>query len=254
MKIIVAIPFTGKTPYGDGFRGQPWYKFRYKVFREYTLKSLMNQTDKDFLIWVQLRPQEETNPITKKIEDELKKSGLDYVMTFNGPIIMEDRALEHNVDLIERAGKSLKKLGEIKDNYVVEISLDSDDMIHKKFVELLRTKEITDRKAFYMKKGFMYSVNNRLADWNNPFSMSIYAITYLTDIFLDAKKHFDYQNGFNSHEQIPDKFDAELLPDGLFCCIYHTMNISTTWEHQYMGKEYYYADEIENTLKDFKIN
>jgi hypothetical protein len=266
-KIIFATTFTGKTPWGGtgtksieaegkggGFKGQTWYDNRYKLYREFTLKSLMNQTDKDFLIWLQFRPEEKDNPTTAKIESQLKLSGLKYIMTFDSPIMMEDRAPWHNVDLIERATRSLKQLEPIEEDYVVEVNLDSDDMVHKRFVEILKTKETKDRKAFFMRKGFMYSVDNRLADWNNPYSMSIYAIVYPTPIFLDAQKHFDYQNGLNSHEQIPKLFDAEELPDGMYCCLYHGFNISTIWGHDYMGKEYYYEDEKEIILKDFKTN
>lgn len=252
-KIIFSIPFTGKTPYGNGFSGQDWYDYRANIFKDYTLKSLMNQTDKDFIIWAHFRPEEEANPTTKIIENALEESGLDYILTFNGPIIMEDRATWHNVDLIERAEKSLKKLEPIEDEWVVEISLDSDDMVFNRLVEIIKTKEMRTRGAFFMKRGFMYdSENKRMASWNNPFSMSVYAITYPTNIFLDAKKHFIYQRGFNSHEQIPKLFNAEQLPDGMYCVLTHGKNISTVWEHEYREQEFYYEDEVNNILKDFK--
>lgn len=268
-KIIFSTPFTGKTPWqgeyllkpikskgwsdgGGGFKGQDWFERRHKIFRELTLKSLANQTDKDFLIWLQFRPEEKNNPVTEKIENEIKKSGLKYILTFDGPIMMEDQATWHNFNLIERAERSLKQLEPIDEDYVVEFSLDSDDMVHKRMVELLKSKEMKEHGAFYMKKGFMYSVDGKMADWENPHSMSLYAIVYPTDVFLDATQHFMHQNGLDSHEQIPKLFDAELLPDGMFCCPYHALNISTVWDHPFRKKEYFYQDEIEQILKDFK--
>ena len=252
-KIIFSIPFTGKTPNSET-QTQQWFDFRANVFEEYTLKSLMNQTDKDFLIWIQFKPSDKNNKATIKIRKALNKSKLEYVMTFNGPIMMEDKATWHNKDLIERATKSLKELEPIKEDYVVLVGLDSDDMVHAKFVEVLKEKTPRKHGAYYMTKGFVYSMDGRLSEWENPESMSIYAVVYPTDIFLDAKKHFEHQRGLNTHEQIPKLFDAEKLPDGLYCATIHGTNISTVWGHPFMGKEYYYADEVESIIKDFKIN
>jgi Putative rhamnosyl transferase len=250
-KIIFSIPFTGKTPHGDGFRGQNWYEHRLKIFKEYTLKSLMNQTDKNFLLWLQFRPQEKDNIITKLIEDAIKESRLEYVITFNGPIIMEDKAIWHNEDLIKRAKKSLKKLKGIKENYVIEVGLDSDDMVINTFVEFVKGKEY--KEAFYMRGGFILSTEDRLSQWYNPNSMSIYTINYPTKIFLNAKKHFEFQKGFNSHEQIPDKFNAELLPDGMFCSVTHGQNISTVWEHPFREQEIYNELTKRKIINNFKI-
>lgn len=251
-KVIYATPFTGKTPWGDGFRGQPWYEYRYKIWKDNTLKSLVNQTDKDFLWWLQFRAQEKNNPVTKQIEEDLKNSGLQYIMTFYGPIQMEDKAIWHNIDLLERAEKSLKELPEIKDDWVIEVTIDSDDMVHQKFTEHLKSREIKERKAFFMRKGFMVTNEGKLADWKNPESMSLYAIVYPKKFFLDGRLHFYYQRGLDSHEQIPSKFEAEELPEGMFCCVFHKQNISTIWEHPFRGKEYFYSDEIESILKQFK--
>jgi Putative rhamnosyl transferase len=250
-KIIFAIPFTGKTPNSDT-QTQEWFDFRAEIFKDFTLKSLENQTDKDFLLWLQFKATDEDNSTVEKIKEALDKSGLQYKMTFQSPIMMEDKATWHNEDLIERAEKSLKQLEPIKEDYVIEVGLDSDDMVHKTFVEILKGKEWSERKAFYMHKGYAYSIDGRMSKWNNRFSMSIYAIMYPTEIFLDAKKHFEYQEGFNSHEQIPIKFLAELLPDGLYCSVIHGTNISTVWGHPYQGEEIFYSDEIEDILKQFK--
>jgi hypothetical protein len=248
--IIFSIPVTGKTQHGDGFKGQDWFDFRAGVFEQYTAKNLHKQTDKDFLVWLQFRPQEKDNPTTKRFEKALK--GLNYIITYNSPIMMEDKATWHNDNLIERSVSSLGALqGHINDDWVVEVGLDSDDMVRDDFVSYLKTREMKNNGAFYMQKGWVYSLSDRLAEWNNPRSMSIYAITYPRDIFLDAKKHFEYQKGFNSHEQIPEKFDAELLPDGMYCATTHGKNISTEWNHRFRGKEIYNESDKKIILNHF---
>ena len=252
-KIIFSIPFTGKTPKGDN-QTQEWFDFRAKIFQDYTLKSFKNQTDQNLFIWLQFRPQDRTNFTTLKIADFLKDSLLNYTMTFDGPIMMEDRATWHNHDLLERAKKSLetlKKTITFEEDYVISVGIDSDDMVDRKFVEILRNKTPKEHGAYYTKKGFVYDVVGRLADWHNPTSMSIYAITYPTKIFLDAEKHFKHQNGLSSHEQIPKLFDAELLPDNLYCATIHGDNISTVWNHPFMGREYFIDSDIKTILNNF---
>jgi hypothetical protein len=250
MHIVFSIPITGKTPHGDGFKGQEWFDFRAGIFEKYTAKCLQKQTDKEFLVWLQFRPQEKDNPTTQRFIKAL--DGLKVIVTYNSPIMMEDKATWHNDNLLERAERSLEALqGIIQDEWVVEVGLDSDDCVREDFVEFIKSREMKDRGAFYMQKGWIYSTQDRLAEWNNPHSMSIYAIIYPRDIFLDAKKHFDYQQGFNSHEQIPEKFNAELLPDGMYCATAHGNNISTQWEHPYRGREIYNESDKIKILNSF---
>jgi len=254
-KVIFSIPFTGKTPFkdfdgDDGFKGNTWYRHRADIFKEYTIKSLANQTDKDFLVWVQFREKERKNPITRMIRRLMNEAGLNFICTFNGAILREDKAYWHNDNLIERAEKSLKELGDINEDYVVEVGLDSDDMVHKGFVDLVKNEP--HREAFYMKGGYIYSTDGRLAEWKNPESMSIYTINYPTRVFSNAKEHFDYQKGFSSHEQIPNIFDAKQLPDGLYCATTHGQNISTVWEHPFRGKEIYSETAKKQIISNFK--
>ena len=54
---LISVPFTGLGLHG-GYRGDSWFKYRVEVFKKYTLPSLMNQTNKDFTIWLQFRPEE----------------------------------------------------------------------------------------------------------------------------------------------------------------------------------------------------
>ena len=56
---FVYCPFTGVGI--KGYSGDEWFKYRIKLFRDYTLKSLQNQTDKDFVIWLSFRPEERGN-------------------------------------------------------------------------------------------------------------------------------------------------------------------------------------------------
>ena len=247
-KVVFSTPFTGKTSWGDGFSGQDWYEFRAALFKEYTIKSLMNQTESSFVWWIQFRPQERNNPVTKEIEQALKDSKLNYAMTFDGPMIVEDEATWHNYDLIERAEKSMPFVRYLLDWYdhIYEVNLDSDDLIHKDFVRALMEEPFRERGAMYCKDGYIWHLPDKVAEWHNPDSNQNYTIMYPTHIYLDPERKYEYQNGLKSHEEVPKLFNAKEMPKGMYCSLTHDTNVSTIWDHPFRGKE---VDK--KILKDF---
>ena len=81
---IVMIPFTGVGLYG-GYRGDDWFRERVEIFKKYTLKSLQQQTDKKFLLWLTFRREEYFNSITHELADFLEKDkSIYFVMSFKG--------------------------------------------------------------------------------------------------------------------------------------------------------------------------
>lgn len=251
------IVFTGLGKF-EGFRGQDWFDLRAEIFKNYTLKSLVNQKNKDFILWITFRPEEKDNPTTKKIEQYVKDSGLKYVMTFNGFIYHDDRNLENNKTLEQRLGRSLDTIkGQYgsDEEWVYYTILGSDDMFAENFTELVQNVKPEIRMALYLRKGYIYDCNEkRLADWKNPFSLGNYTIIYPSEVFYDAKKHLLYQAGLESHEQIPEIYeDSKELGEDLYCCCVHGFNISTLWEHPYKGKEYYYEEDKKLILEKFGI-
>ena len=235
IKHIFYTTMTGRGLY-EGFRGQDWYDYRLGIFKNYTLKSLIGQTDKDFTLWMSFRPQEIDNPTTKKFEEAINDSGINYVLTFDGMIMYDDRS-NRNIDLVERTKKSLKLLEPITEEYIYETHFDSDDTVSNNFVEVVKSYPFKGRGALYMKDGYVYNTDGRIAKWHNPYSQQNYTIMYPRDIYLDAEKRYEYQNGLHSHEEIPKKFNAEELPKGMYCTVVHGKNISTVWDHPYRGKE-----------------
>ncbi len=251
IKHIFQTPFTGKTQNGDTM-SQEWFDHRTDLYLKYTLPSLKNQTNKNFLIWLSFRPQDKENPNTKRIAEALKESGLLNIMTFCATMFTEDRAVWHNVDLKERLANCLPLVKPfIEEEYVYETNLDSDDMVHKDFSALVQSKEFKDHGALYMKTGFAFHTADRLAEWNNPTSNQNYTIMFPRDTYLDAEKRLAYLNGFDSHEKIPEMFNAEQLPDHYYCTVIHGGNISTIWTHNFRGQEIYSDDTKKELLNNF---
>lgn|SRR3990167_1180151 len=254
IKHIFYTPFTGKGLYG-GFRGQDWYRLRTEIFEKYTLKSLMAQTSKDFLLWVSFRPEEIFNPVTKKIANAITKSKLQNIMSFNGIMMTDDKVIESNNTLKERLEAVLpnvkKAVGDA--DYIYETNLDSDDMVHTDFSKLVQGEKFRDKGALYCKKGFAYNIQDRLAHWLNPESNQNYTIMFPQEDYFNAEKRIDYLNNLSSHEQVPKKFDAKQMPDGMYCTVIHGTNISTIWNHPFMGEEIPYEDEKQAILKEFGV-
>jgi hypothetical protein len=254
IKHIFYCPFTGKGLY-QGFRGQDWYNLRADIFEKYVIPSLKNQTKKNFGLWVSFRPEEKENPTTKKIEKALQESGLEYIMTFNGIMMTDDRGVEHNVDLEERLEKTLPEVSKLVGDadFVYETNLDSDDLVHGTFSEVVQGKEFEPGGALYMKDGYAYNIKDRLAEWHNPYANQNYTIMFPKDYYLSAKDRLIYLHGLKTHEEVPTRFSSEELPSGLYCAIIHGTNISTVWGHPFMGKEIYNEDEKDFILKNFGI-
>lgn len=253
---FIYVPFTGLGRF-EGYRGDEWFKNRIRIFRDYTLKSLLGQTQKDFILWCSFRPQEKENPLIKELENILKESGLQYVLTFDGIMMWDDRGVEHNDDLIPRMEKSIgviKSLVEGKE-WVYITNFSSDDLLSRCAVEEIQNKKPKNKKALFFLKGYIYNTQTgQLADWNRDTSSAQYTIIYPIEVILDAKKWFDYEmNCLKSHEDIPTCFVAEQLKNNMYCCTTNGWNISTVWQNVFRGQEIYYEDDKKAILQNFGI-
>lgn len=86
---LLQIPVTGVGI--RPFRGQEWYAYRLDILKRYTLNSLLNQTNRGFLLWLCFRPEEKSNPLTLELEQWLKEKGLICFMTFTGLPYWDDK-------------------------------------------------------------------------------------------------------------------------------------------------------------------
>lgn len=227
-----------------------WIEKRIELFKKYTLASLLNQTNKNFLHWICFRYH---NPKWDELEKYLKSLNYNFVFTYDGQCHWDDRA--SNLTLKERTEKSLKVLEPyIKGKkWVYYTLLDSDDMLMKDAVELIQQEEPTENRSLIFQKG--YAVNyftKELGDWfcvSPPF----YTIIYPADIFLNAEKKMVYEDGLKSHENALTFFDAKIMPENKYSYLIHDINKSTDWNHHFRGQIYTDKEFIKQTFKDLGI-
>ena len=258
---IVYIPFVG-VGVGTSFRNNEWLAYRIKIFKDFTLKSLVNQAEKDFIIWLSFIPENKNTFLIKILEEILKERGLKYVITYNDlcywddkfggnifektknflriirrcnrnkrwnefmPLAKEWRKNEKkNETLLGRLKKSLYRLytcGIERTDWIYLTRLDSDDMLHKDFVAEIH-KVNPKIGAICLKHGYCYNKNtDYLAEWKPSTNPPFHTIMFPADIFFNAERHLNYYGDFKSHEDIPRLFPPVYLKDGLYCVLVHS--------------------------------
>lgn len=254
---LIYIPFTGV---GTNMTfSEEWLKDRIEIFKNYTLKSLLNQTNLNYYIWLSFRPEEKNNPLIKELKD------LGLIITFDGLMYFDDKNEKANESLKERLQLSLNSFSLGKSDFIYLTRIDSDDMFHKDAVQLIQNQEykhevykdnIVPFKALTLQLGYVYNKDtNEVAEWNPLTNPPFHTIIFPREVFFDAQKHIDGYEGFKSHEDIarlPHKvlWRGDNRTDRLYMVLTHNpkMHISTTWEHPFKGKNL--SNQV---LKDFGI-
>lgn len=275
---FIYIPFSGV---GLGVRDLVWYKYRLDIFKHYTLKSLKNQTNKDFILWMSFAPKDKDNPLIQNLDSYLT---IPHVFTYEGlmywddkfggsvfnrlyniaraarqchrnenwskflPMVHEIALNNKNKTLESRLDKSLKSLVKyIKGNQVYLTRIDSDDMFRKDAVDEIQ--KVSGVQAVLCTEGYIYNcvrVHHYRPTTNPPF----HTIIFSSEVFKDAKKHKEYYKNFRSHEDIPKIFTCQKLPKGMYCVLTHSQanQISTNWHHPFKKEE-----ASMSVLKDYGI-
>ena len=269
---LVYVPFRGV---GIDHRNNEWFRERVEIFKRYTLVSLLNQTDKDFVLWLSFRPQDELNPVVKELSDHLRECNITFMFTFHGLIYHDDKFTkglwprlkncgrivrgcwrnrdfaplvasvkevfqDKNDTLVQRIGESLKDLDGVfrKVEWVFLTRIDSDDMFRSDVIELLhKTKPFEG--ACVHKRGYIYnSDTNQLAEYLPRTNPPFHTIIFPAKVFFDPQKHHEYMGGYESHEDVPYLFDTKVMPDFSYCVTTHNPknHISTTFLHPFRGK------------------
>lgn len=266
---LCLIPFTGVGL--PGYGGDEWLAERIKIFKQFTLKSLLNQTHKDWYLWVTFRPEEKDNRQVIALSSYLDTLGVKYFFTFDGLPYWDDKfggglltGIKNSLRLVRRSWRSgnwqmlklipsvflniknktlesrlARSLEEIRPPKVEKIYLsriDSDDMFNKDYLHYVNSA--TESSALVCDVGYIYNQSTQeLAYWLPKTNPPFHTIVFGWDEFFGARKHLKKYNGYRSHEDVTKVFKYKELPDGLYCVLTHSpkLHISTTWNHPFRG-------------------
>lgn len=249
---IIYIPFTGVGT--NKILTDEWLKDRIEIFKNYTLKSLLNQTNPEFMVWLSFRQEEKDSQLVADLEVYLTQQRVRYICTFNGLIYFDDKNVEANKSLKYRLSLSLAELPQYESEKIYLTRIDSDDMFHKEVVQLIQ--HFKPAKALTLSLGLVYNKDtNEVAEWNPLTNPPFYTIIFPREVFFNAQKHIDWYEGFKSHEDIarlPHKvlWRGDNRTDRLYMVFTHNpkMHISTSWDHPFKGKSL--SNQV---LEDFGI-
>ncbi|MDQ0857340.1 hypothetical protein [Bacillus sp. V2I10] len=182
-KLIIRIPFNNIGANEESFTKE-WIERRISIFMNYTLKSLKGQSSQDYLALVLYNP---------KTEDKIKTA------------LNNHRPLPNNVrfipsQLFEAVVKNTIKGSDL----LYEVHLESDDMYHQSFIEvLLKHTHKKNTAALIPQYGYVYdSIQNRLGRfffWKPSFGAFIYNV----NDYLKGKR---YELGWRGALKLPYEF------------------------------------------------
>lgn len=265
MKFLIAIPFTGLGLY-NGFRGNRWLRNRIKVFEQFTLPSLLAQTDRDFVVWFQWRHEERNNPHVLALKERLSQiPNFTFVFTFYGVCIYDDK-YEDSVArdrLFDSLHLSTQELFDyLPDSEQIYYLLQpSDDCYHKNTVALVKKVfDEQDVNAVSFTKGYLCNYNTKeVLEYNPETNPPFAAIRFPREKFFDAGKHLTYigmkeavgkyakGTPFPSHEYLANCFKTAYFDWRGFLVGTHGENISTHFNHPYGG------ERVDGALDQFGI-
>jgi len=241
IKHFLYCPFTGLGRHG-GYRGDQWLRNRIRIFKQYTLPSIQNQTNQNFTLWISWRPQDLENHIVEDFGNHLEKiQGLNTIFTYGGLCFWDDTNPQDN--LLERLERTLPALKEAMNtmaysNHVLMTIYPSDDMYVSSAVEDIQFMfEDSNIEAYGYEEGYIMNYATKdVAEFNPRTNPPFYTIKFDKEIFADAKKHFKYTGPYWSHEHIGKHLKYRPMHGRGFVVGTHGENISTYWDHMWQGK------------------
>jgi len=250
--------FTGLGLH-KGYRGDKWLRDRIRIFKQYTLPSIMNQTNKNFILWISWRPEDVNNPLVEELANTLEgMRDLQTIFTYGGCCFWDDKY--ENDNLLERLERTLPTIAKYM-NYlpysdkVLMTIQPSDDMYIDTAVEQVQDAYFKNpkKKAIGWKDGYIMNYNTReLAEYVTETIPPFFTVCFKREAFVDPLRHFKWTGPYISHEDIGKFMEYEVIDGRGFCVGTHGANISTTFNHCYQGKMIK-GDEKENLLYAFNI-
>ncbi len=190
-----------------------WINYRIDIFMKFTCKSLIKQTNQDFLAL--LRYNDESEELINEALNKYTK-------------------LPDNIKFIKRKEKNkliYKTLEQGNYDYVFEVRLDSDDCYNEDYFEMLKNYKPKEGTQFLMnQKGYIYdSINCKLGYWyckSSPFFVASYKI----DDYLN-KVRYKVERGHSGVINYPH----EILNENNFLVIVHAKNTLTDFNKRLQG-------------------
>jgi hypothetical protein len=197
--LLCFTPFSGLGLYG-GFRGNRWLRNRIKIFKQFVIPSLLNQTDRDFVHWVAWRPEERGNKHVQELEAYMKAiPNYKVVFTYGGLCFWDDK-FEDDVARAKLFTALKRTLPDLLDatpdcEFVYTLLVPSDDLYHSNTVSSVKEAfdEYPESQAVGFVKGYICNYNTlEVLEYNPKTNPPFFAIKFPRKTFFDPGKHMNY--------------------------------------------------------------
>lgn len=234
------MPLLGLGLYG-GHRGNRWLKNRIKIFKQFVVPSLLNQTSQNFVLWVSVRYVDKSDSIIQEFAEYLSTLPFKTVVTYSGVCFWDDKYDDAKARdrLIHALHGSLQSLINVigDSEHVLMTIQPSDDCYERTMVEGMQRAAVAypDAQAFAYRRGYVMDYTTlKLAEWNPKTNPPFYTIKFPRKTFIEPLEHVAYA-GIKSHEYLPEKLVTRELVNRGFLVGTHGENISTVFNHPFRG-------------------
>lgn len=259
-------PLLGLGLYG-GHRGSRWLSNRIKILKQFVVPSLLNQTNKNFVLWISVRPEDKRDPQIIDLVDYFANiSDFKTVFTYSGVVFYDDKYENKEArnrlltSLHGSIGELLDTIGEV--DYVYWTIQPSDDVYAGYVVDMIQNvlgNEKIDALGF--NRGYMMNyLTKEVAEYNPKTNTPFVSIKFPKNVFIDPLKHAEFtsikksEGGYEvgcpcpSHEYYPNVFGDKYLlnSERNFLVGCHDHNISTVFSHPYRGE--YVSQDVLNSF------
>ena len=236
----ILILFNTKIPELGNNTNPRWLDYRLDIFQRYTLRSLTNQSDGVFRIWM-ICEKDSEDILMPKIEAAKKKNPMMTIVDF---IFDEQAAYSQFVDN--------KKV-------IYFLKLDSDDMYHRDTVR--KTREIlgslNNMPMLMFCNGYIYDIRTGRISEFEQWSPPNIAVKYEARTF--SINSFRRRCRCNI-TKVRKRFHPIVNMDSMVCALDHDMNLHNDLRRKGLeaGKrvgqsDYPYQERVPAILKEFGI-
>jgi|GEM_PF-6152043 len=201
----VLVLFNVKMPHLGNNTNSDWLDYRLELFQRYTLRSLLNQTDNHFRVWMTCLEESES---------------------ILAPKVKTMKEKHPEMDIVDFVFDENKKISYLENNnkQLYFLKIDSDDLYHRDVER--KTKEILsplrDIPMLMFCNGYIYDIRTRKMSTFVRWSMPNIAIKYSPGTFT--------QESFYEHcrcdlTKVRNRFDPIIIKDRMVCCLDHKMNL-----------------------------
>ncbi|MBA1336858.1 MAG: hypothetical protein HPY66_3294 [Firmicutes bacterium] len=226
-RVIVDILFNAWKK-SDQIYDIGWIDKRMAIFMNYTLKSLLGQSNQEYLALVRY-----SGDTVKLIKQTLSKYP----------------PLPPNIKFIDANSYTSEIIKSVKGyDYLYLARLDSDDMYSKSFIQKLHNyNPKPETEVLISRNGYIYdSVNHRIAKYFHK-SPPYHALVYRVEDFIKGKRHKLPKGHWSALE-----LNYELLDGANFISHVHSLNTLFTFNKNYtVGPIITDREKIRGILRDF---